>query len=116
MANVEVARRLRRDQTPAERRFWTLVRTLREQGWHFRRQATIGNYVVDFACKSAGLVFEIDGDTHYVADAAQKDAVRTAYLQGRGYRVVRFTNADVVDNPDGVYLVVEGLLRGSVES
>ena len=87
-----------------------MLYAFRQAGWHVRRQSTIGDYVVDFVCKRAGLVFEVDGDTHYLPGAEGKDVERTAYLAMRGYRVVRFTNLDVMSNPEGVYLELMRLL------
>ena len=110
MPGTSLVRRLRRDQTPAERKFWELLHPFRQAGWHLRRQSPIGDYVVDFVCKRTGIVFEIDGDSHYLEGAAAKDAARTAYLASRGYRVVRFTNLDVLGNPEGVYFELTRLL------
>ncbi|WIJ26290.1 endonuclease domain-containing protein [Devosia sp. RR2S18] len=107
---VSFARRLRGEQTPAERRFWALLHPFRAGGWHWRRQAPIGPYVVDFVCKRALLVVEIDGDSHYGAEGIAHDARRTAYLARLGYRVQRFTNLDVLDNEDGVFNTVRGIL------
>ncbi|KKB86612.1 hypothetical protein VW29_01545 [Devosia limi DSM 17137] len=107
---ISLARKLRREQTPAERRFWVVLQPWRETGWHFRRQAPIGPFVVDFVCKREKLVFEIDGDSHYSAAGVARDAQRTGFLAGQGYRVVRFSNADVLGNPEGVFAVVVGIL------
>lgn len=107
---VTFARRLRRDQTPAERRFWTLIQPWRVGGQHWRRQAPIGPYVADFVCKRAKLIVEIDGETHFSEAGAVHDARRTAYLEGRGYRVLRFSNAEITGNPEGVFAVMVGLL------
>ena len=109
MSNA-LARRLRQQSTPAEISFWIAIHTLRQGGWHFRRQAPIGPYIVDFVCKRAKLVFEIDGDSHYTDEGIARDAIRTDYLESRGYRVVRFTNLDLI-NPDGVFEMVSGLLE-----
>lgn len=62
---VSFARKLRREQTPAERRFWVLLHPWRAAGWHFRRQAPIGPFVVDFVCKRNKLLLLSDGDVHY---------------------------------------------------
>ena len=69
---------------------WSRLRRNRLDEWHFRRQAPIGPYTVDFACVAAGLVIEVDGGQH--AAQREKDAARTAYLEARGYRVIRFWN------------------------
>ncbi|HEV7345892.1 MAG TPA: endonuclease domain-containing protein [Devosia sp.] len=103
---VSFARKLRRDQTPAERRFWALLAPWRACGWHWRRQAPVGPYVVDFICKRIGLVIEIDGDSHYDVAGQAHDARRTAELAALGYRVLRFTNAEVLGNAAGVFDVM----------
>lgn len=59
--------------------------------------------MVDFACHAVKLVIEVDGDTHFTDDAMRADAQRDAFLQHEGYRVLRFTNAEVMENPEGVY-------------
>ncbi|MCP8883347.1 endonuclease domain-containing protein [Devosia sp. XJ19-1] len=107
---ISFARQLRREQTLPERRFWGLVGPWREAGLHWRRQAPVGPYVVDFVCKSQKLVVEIDGDTHYSDAGIAHDERRTAFLKERGYRVVRFTNADVMQRGDGVFTVLMELL------
>ena len=107
---ISLARKLRREQTPAERRFWVVLQPWRETGWHFRRQAPIGPFVVDFVCKREKLVFEIDGDSHYSEAGVARDEQRTLFLAGQGYRVMRFSNADVLGNPEGVFAVVMGIL------
>nr|WP_314259117.1 DUF559 domain-containing protein [uncultured Devosia sp.] len=116
MQNSPFAREMRNDPTPAEREFWTLILPFRENGCHFRRQAPIGPFIVDFVCKRLGVIFEIDGDTHYLDGAAEKDAARTAYLAQRGYRVVRFTNDEVLRQSEGVYLELMQLLGDPSES
>jgi very-short-patch-repair endonuclease len=98
-----LAQRLRKDPTVAEVRFWRLIEPLRRQGHHFRKQVALGPYVADFACHHDKIIVEIDGDSHYTDHGLAKDAVRTAYMESQGYRVVRFTNTDVMANPDGVY-------------
>lgn len=107
---VTFARKLRREQTLPERRFWALTLSWREAGLHWRRQAPIGPYVVDFVCKSRKLVVEIDGDTHCSDAGVAHDARRTAYLEGRGYRVLRFTNADVMQRGEGVFVSLTEVL------
>jgi very-short-patch-repair endonuclease len=91
---------LRFGMTDAEERLWSRIRGNRIDGYRFRRQVPIGQYVVDFACKSAHLVIELDGGQHATAVAA--DAKRTAYLQSRGFRVLRFWDDAVLKETDGV--------------
>jgi very-short-patch-repair endonuclease len=107
---VTFARKLRREQTLPERRFWALTLAWRDAGLHWRRQAPIGPYVVDFVCKSKKLIVEIDGDTHFSVSGLEHDALRTAYLAERGYRVLRFTNVDVMQRGEGVFAVLMEIL------
>jgi very-short-patch-repair endonuclease len=94
------ARRLRRDATKAEKMLWVRLRNRGFEGLKFRRQYPVGRYVVDFCCEQKALVIELDGGQH--ADAAEKDAERTRYLESQGFRVVRFWNNDVLGNLEGV--------------
>ena len=108
---TDLSRKLRRQATPAELAFWRLTHAWRQAGWHFRRQFQLGSYYVDFVCISAGLVIEIDGDTHGADLAVANDAVRDDYLGGRGSVVMRFSNQDVLENPEGVFLLVASHLE-----
>ena len=109
----ELAKKLRQQPTLFEVRFWRLIHPLRQGGWHFRKQAPIGRYVVDFVCHRARLIAEIDGDSHYTDLGIAHDAVRSAFLTGEGYRVLRFTNLEVMENAEGVYLAVAQALDAS---
>ncbi|WP_127752471.1 endonuclease domain-containing protein [Devosia sp. 1566] len=100
------AQRLRKNPTAAEIRLWRLIAPLRLGSYHFRKQAPIGPYIADFACHHAKLIIEIDGESHFLGAGPQRDAARTSFRQAEGYRVLRFTNLDVHDNPDGVYASV----------
>ena len=102
----DLARKLRRQFSPPEQAFWRITHPLRQAGWNFRRQHFIGAYYVDFACLHAGLIVEIDGDSHCSDLAQTNDATRDDYLRGRGFTVMRFGNRDVLHNPDGVYAVL----------
>ncbi|MVT00626.1 DUF559 domain-containing protein [Devosia sp. L53-10-65] len=101
---------MRQEQTQPERRFWKLIRAWRDAGLHLRRQAPIGPYVVDFVCKSRKLIVEIDGDTHYSGAGVTHDAQRTAFLERRGYRVLRFTNEDLMRRGEGVFVSLTEIL------
>ncbi|CAD7337425.1 MULTISPECIES: endonuclease domain-containing protein [unclassified Sphingobium] len=98
--SLNFAKQLRRDLTPAEARLWYNLRAKRFAGVKFRRQTVIGPYIADFTCRTAMLVIEVDGDTH--GSAIQYDAERTAFLEQQGWRVLRFTNADVLQNLEAV--------------
>ena len=108
-AKIGLARRLRRDATDAEKRIWTALRNRVHAKYKFRRQHTLGPYVVDFVCVEKKLVIEIDGGQH--ADRTAYDARRTAALEAKGFRVIRFWNNDVVGNLDGVVQTIERELK-----
>ena len=98
-ATLAKAKRLRRDLTDAERVMWQLLRSRQLEGAKFRRQQPIGPFIVDFVCFSAGLVVEADGGQH---SDSEPDVRRTAFLQSKGYRVLRFWNNDILENLEGV--------------
>jgi very-short-patch-repair endonuclease len=81
---------MRHEPTDDERVLWQHLRHLAIDGSHFRRQATIGRYFTDFACHRSRLVIELDGGQHNLAQGHARDAERTAELESRGYRVLRF--------------------------
>ncbi|NIK90250.1 very-short-patch-repair endonuclease [Rhizomicrobium palustre] len=90
------ARWLRQNLTDAERILWSRLRDLKQIGLHFRRQVPFDRYVADFCCHSAKLIVELDGDQHGSDASLSYDAHRTAYLNSRGYRVLRFANLEVM--------------------
>ncbi|MBQ9664026.1 MAG: endonuclease domain-containing protein [Oscillospiraceae bacterium] len=87
------ARELRRDMTPEEKTLW--YQFLRHHPLHWYRQRVIGEYIVDFYCRSASLVVEVDGCQHGELDARYADQLRDQALGDMGIRVLRFTNVDV---------------------
>ena len=93
------AKRLRKTATLSERLLWEEVRKL---DLNIRRQVPIGNYIADFASHAARLVIEIDGPQHNEPGFKKRDAVRTAWLKGAGYRVIRFPENAVRDDLDTV--------------
>ena len=105
MANKN-ARALRKNLTPQEVIVWVKLRELKPLGFHFRRQAPIGRYVVDFFCPAAHLIVELDGGHHNEDDTAERDGLRQRWLENEGYRVIRFWNNDVMGNIDGVIAVI----------
>ncbi len=107
---VSQARRLRRTSTEAERKLWSLLNSAQLNGVKFRRQHPIGTYVVDFVSLDSKLVIEIDGGHHNIDDVQQSDESRTAWLTGEGYRVLRFWNNDVINNPEGVIESIKEVL------
>jgi very-short-patch-repair endonuclease len=98
IAKVPFARRLRRNQTDAERVLWFRLRDRRLNGLKFKRQVPIDKYVVDFCSAEAKLIIELDGGQH----ATRDETNRTAILEVMGYLVLRFWNNDVLQNTEGV--------------
>lgn len=103
------ARAMRREMTEPEKRLWLILRDRRFHGIKFSRQVPIGPHIADLAARSHKLVIEVDGDTH---SDQSRDAYRTAWLESQGYVVIRFPNADVMTNPDGVaHTLMNRLIR-----
>lgn len=102
--SVKRARQLRKQMSAAEARMWDYLRTLKAEGFHFRRQVPLGRYYADFACHHARQVIEIDGDTHFTRTGIDHDLERDRFLRAEGYRTIRYINDDVLHNMDGVVL------------
>jgi len=97
---VKTVRELRRKQMSAEELFWELVRDRRFMQLKFRRQHQIADYVVDFYCHEHRLVVELDGGVH--AERRKRDHKRDAWLESQGFRVLRFTNEELFEDPQSV--------------
>ena len=93
-----VARKLRRNQTEAEKRLWWHLRSRQFEGAKFVRQEQIGPHITDFACRTARLAIELDGGQH----SESIDTPRTEVIESFGYRILRFWNHDVLANTEGV--------------
>jgi very-short-patch-repair endonuclease len=96
------ARPLRKNSTDAERILWSELRGHRLNGASFRRQVPIQNYIADFVCHAAKLVIELDGGHHFSDQAEQADAARAVVIETQGFKVLRFSNLDVMKNRAGV--------------
>ena len=99
------AQGLRKNMTKEERRLW--YEYLHNYPLRFRRQVTVGNYILDFYCAAAQLAVELDGSQHYKAAEQTYDEKRTAYLNSIGIKVLRFSNLDVLQNLSGVCQVID---------
>ncbi len=97
-----LARNLRKTQTDAEQILWLKLRSRRLSGFKFRRQHPIDNYILDFYCNEAQLAIEIDGGQHAEEKNIKRDCQRTALLNQKGIRVIRYWNNDVLENTDEV--------------
>jgi very-short-patch-repair endonuclease len=106
------ARVLRKNSTDAERILWSELRDHCLSGASFRRQVPIENYIADFVCHAAKLVIELDGGQHFSDEAEQADAARSAAIEAKGFRVLRFSNHDLMANRAGV---LETIISAVVE-
>jgi very-short-patch-repair endonuclease len=107
------ARALRQGMTDAEQRLWWGLRKRNVEGFKFRRQCPIGSYVADFCCLEAKLIVEVDGSQHAELQR-EHDERRTAWLESQGFKIIRFWNWDVLDNPDHACEVVLAAAKGRV--
>ncbi|MDD5039414.1 MAG: endonuclease domain-containing protein [Dehalococcoidales bacterium] len=103
----EHARQLRENMTDAERHLWTRIRMKQLNGYQFYRQKPIGDYIVDFFCPKANLIIEVDGSQHFVDETIEYDRIREEYVSSLGLKVLRFTNAEVLKNIEGVVEHIE---------
>jgi len=102
------SRALRANMTDAERRLWSHLRARQVADTRFNSQFPMGPFTCDFVARTPKLVIEVDGGQH--AEQEREDASRTAYLERRGYRVIRFWNNDVLGNLEGVVQAIEQVL------
>jgi very-short-patch-repair endonuclease len=100
------AKQLRRAMTRAETLLWRHLKANRLAGLGFRRQSPMGNYIADFVAHSCKLVVEVDGESHDFEERIRHDTRRDDWFASRGYRVLRFTNDDVLKNLEGVVVAI----------
>ena len=102
----EAARDMRHEPTVAEEALWRCLRRKQVCGLRFQRQYVKWHFIADFYCRAAKLVVEVDGEVHL--DQRERDGERDAFLTGMGLRVLRFTNDEVLADPDGVAARIAG--------
>lgn len=98
---------LRHDSTTAEKALWSKIKGENLYGYKFRRQHGVGKYILDFYCPELNLAIEVDGDSHFIDDGPEKDAIRSQFIQDKGIRILRFTNADIIKNLEGVLITLQ---------
>ena len=97
--------------TAAEAVLWQNLKGLQLLGKKFKRQISIGHYIVDFYCPEARLVIELDGDSHFSITIDEYEAQRTKYLEEEGVKIIRFENKDLYDNLEGVLEAIKQALQ-----
>ncbi len=111
-SNITLAKNLRKNMTPWERKLW--YEFLREYPVRFQRQKAIGNYIVDFYCAKARLVVELDGSQHYNKNELLKDRIRTERLEEYKLTVIRIPNNEIDENFYGVCEYIDDFIKGKV--
>ena len=106
---IEEAKRMRKEPTDAEATLWELLRD-KKLGDKFRRQHLIDDFIVDFVCLCKNLVIEVDGGYHNDPTQKEYDQQRTLYLNEKGFRVIRFTNEEVLGNTEAVLTKIKDIL------
>lgn len=107
----ETRRKLRRNAPVTESIMWSKLRNNQLLDSKFRRQYSIGIYVVDFYCSQKRLAIEIDGDSHFTEQAVAYDKARECYIESLGITFLRFTNDEVMKNIDGVLIKIMRVLE-----
>ena len=105
---------MRNAPSDAEYKLWSFLRARQINGAKFRRQATIGNYIVDFVSYEAKLIIELDGGQH--ADQQEYDDQRTGWLESQGFRVLRFWNHVFLEDPKAVVSYIAAVLVERMDS
>ncbi|MDT0621131.1 vitamin B12 dependent-methionine synthase activation domain-containing protein [Croceitalea vernalis] len=98
----EFAKKMRHSPTPLEEMLWNALSNKNLDGFKFRRQHIIGEFIADFICLKQNLIVEVDGLHHQLPENKKNDAERTSWLESEGYRVIRFTNDEVLGNLEKV--------------
>jgi very-short-patch-repair endonuclease len=97
---------LRRSLSKAEAVIWLHLSRKQMNGFKFRRQYSVNQYVIDFYCPELKLAIEIDGDSHYGYLSEKYDNERQKYIESFGIHFMRFTNDDVCNNINGVLQMI----------
>ena len=106
----DLRRYLRRSPTPAEATLWRALQGSKLEGKKFRRQHSIGKYVVDFYCPECKLAIELDGEKHFNSMASEYDLQRTKFLNRHNIRVLRFENRAIFEHAEGVLEAIKSQL------
>ena len=96
----------RQNETPAETVLWKFLRS-DQLGVHFRRQHIIGDYIADFACLPLRLIIELDGGYHELPTQQMNDKERTKCLESKGFKVIRFSNEEVLGDIEGTIIKIK---------
>ncbi|HVT01337.1 MAG TPA: endonuclease domain-containing protein [Patescibacteria group bacterium] len=104
------SKKLRLNQTNEEKILWEKLRNRQMFGLKFRRQQSIGEYIVDFVAYENKIIIELDGNRHNDAMVKLKDKKRTKWLENQGFRVLRFWNNELYTNLEGISYAIYKLI------
>ncbi|MCJ7576826.1 MAG: endonuclease domain-containing protein [candidate division Zixibacteria bacterium] len=114
--NIDKCRILRKKQTDAERKLWLALRDRQLSGAKFRRQFSIGKYILDFYSPEYKLGIEADGGQHYEDEGRRKDKLRTSELSQVGVQILRFSDREILNNIEGVYQIIQESIEKKIGS
>jgi very-short-patch-repair endonuclease len=106
---IQIARKLRQNQTDVEKKLWDYLRNRQLCNSKFRRQFPVGKHVADFCCFERRLIIEVDGGQH--SGDSVNDSLRADYLAKEGYQIVRFWNHEILQNMESVLEVIARALK-----
>ncbi len=109
--NIDKCRDLRKNQTDAEQKLWSLLRNRQLAGVKFRRQFSVGSYILDFYCPEYGIGIEADGGQHYEDSCRKYDRIREKELNKLGIIIIRFNNREIFFNIKGVYEIIQEVIE-----
>jgi very-short-patch-repair endonuclease len=104
-------KKLRNNLTPAEAALWELIKNKKLDGRKFRRQHSIGNFILDFYCPEEKLAIELDGEDHYWDEGIKRDKIKTAYIKSHGIEILRFENKLVFKDQEFVLNTIKNKFR-----
>ena len=108
----KIKRKTLRAKMPlAEVILWSRLKGKQLEGYKFRRQYSVKNFVIDFYCPELKLAIEVDGDSHYTEDTFLSDRERQSLIEDFGIQFLRFTNREIYENLEGVLLKIAGWLK-----
>ena len=100
-----IRKQLRQQEISAEKMLWSKIRN-KQQEYKFRRQYSVGRYVLDFYCSKVKLGIEVDGATHGARKEIKKDIEKENFINRFGIKIIRFINIDIYDHIDGVLMEI----------
>ena len=105
--NTEKRKTLRTNGTPEEAVLWTALKGCKINNRKWRRQFSVGPFILDFYCPTLKLGIELDGAQHFAPGGCEADDARTNYLREQGIRIIRFENRDIWNSFDGVIEIIQ---------